>query len=132
MTTRPRLSPSATVRALSVLAVIRTAYSSERSLLSWIRTSASLYTFGFSISKFIDYLGSQTGDVGLSAGLRRLGIVLIALGAVALVFAIFEHLKRIHTMKKLGLPRTSPLSLPVGGATALLAVGIATLIPLIR
>ena len=54
------------------------------------------------------------------------------MGVVALVFAIYEHLKRIHTMKKLGLPRTSPFSLPVGGATALLAVGVATLVPLLR
>jgi putative membrane protein len=125
-------SPDRIVKTLSVLALFRTAYSSERSLLSWVRTSASLYTFGFSISKFIDYLGSNASDVGLSAGLRRLGIALIAMGAAALVFAMFEHLKRIYTMKQLGLPRTSPLSLPVGGAMALLAVGIATLVTLLR
>jgi putative membrane protein len=124
--------PTPVLKKLSVLAVIRTAYSSERSLLSWIRTSASLYTFGFSISKFVDYLGSRASDVENLVGLHRLGSVLIALGAVALVFAMIEHLKRMHTMKQLESFRTSPLSLPVVGATALLAVGLATLVPLIR
>jgi putative membrane protein len=108
----------------------RTAYSSERSLMSWIRTSVSLYSFGFSISMFIDYLESSASD--FSVGLRRLAIVLIAFGAVALMFAMVEHLKRIHIMKQLGLGPMSPLSLPVGAATALLAVGVSILLPMLR
>jgi putative membrane protein len=100
--------------------------------MSWIRTSVSLYTFGFSISKFIDYLESRASDLEFSVGLRRLAVVLIAFGAVALVFAMVEHLKRIQIMKHLGLPPMSPLSLPVGAATALLAVGVAILLSMFR
>jgi len=110
----------------------RTAYSSERSLMSWIRTSVSLYSFGFSISKFIDYLESRVSNLAYSVGLRRLAIVLIAFGTIALVFAIVEHLKRIRIMKQLGLPPMSPLPLPVGAATALLGVGVAILLPMLR
>ena len=41
---------------LERLAVVRTAYSSERSLKAWMRTAVSLYTFGFAIAKFFDYV----------------------------------------------------------------------------
>jgi putative membrane protein len=113
---------------LSVLALIRTAYSSERSLMAWIRTSVSLYTFGFSISTFIDYLESQESGTQFSAGLRRVGLALIAMGIVALVLAMIEHLKRIQIMERLGLPSTARFSLPAGAAIALLLTGIVTLI----
>ena len=124
-----RQKPSQDIlRSLSILALIRTAYSSERSLMAWIRTSVSLYTFGFSISKFIDYLKLQDSGIQLSVGLRRVGLALIAMGIVALVLAIVEHLKRIQRMEQLGLPSTSRLSLPAGAASVLLLTGIATLI----
>jgi putative membrane protein len=115
-------------KSLSVLALIRTAYSSERSLMAWIRTSVSLYTFGFSISKFIDYLELQKEGIQFSVGFQRVGLALIAMGIVALVFAMFEHLKRIQRMRQLGLPSTSRSLLSAGAATALLLTGIATLI----
>jgi putative membrane protein len=96
--------------------------------MSWIRTSVSLYTFGFSISTFIDYLSSQEGGAEFSVGVRRVGLALIAMGIVALVFAMIEHLKRIQTMERLGLPSTTRLSLPVGAAIVLLLTGIVMLI----
>ena len=127
-TIEKQISPPDIVRSLSVLALIRTAYSSERSLMAWIRTSVSLYTFGFSISTFIDYLSSQEGGVESSVGVRRVGLALIAMGIVALVFAMVEHLKRIQTMERLGLLSTTRLSLPVGAAIILLLTGIVMLI----
>ncbi len=114
-TIEKQISPPDMVRSLSVLALIRTAYSSERSLMAWIRTSVSLYTFGFSISTFIDYLSSQESGSEFSVGLRRVGLALIAMGIVALVLAMVEHLKRVQTMKRLGLPSTGRVSLPTGG-----------------
>ena len=116
------------MKTLSVLAVIRTAYSSERSLMAWIRTSASLYSFGFSISTFLDYLEAQEEGTQFSAGLHRVGLALIAMGIVALAFAMFEHLRRIRTMRRLGLPSSARSSLPAAAATALVLTGIAALI----
>jgi len=118
----------APVKFLSSLALIRTVYSSERSLMAWIRTSVSLYTFGFSISKFIDYLELQEKGLQFPAGFRRLGLVLIAMGIAALVFAMFDHLKRIQRMRQLGLPSTVRSFLSPGAATALLLTGIVMLI----
>jgi putative membrane protein len=113
---------------LSDLALVRTAYTSERSLMAWIRTSVSLYTFGFSISKFIDFLQLQEQGIQLSVEFRRMGLVLIAMGIVAVMFAMVDHLKRIQTMRRLGLPSSIRSLLPAATAIALVLTGIVTLV----
>ncbi len=116
---------------LSGLALDRTVYSSERSLMAWMRTSVSLYTFGFTITKFMDYLGTQENGAEYAEGLDRLGLLLIVIGIMSLVMAIIEHLKRVRIMKHLGLGDSSRMHLPIVGAALLLAIGITTLIGLL-
>ena len=116
------------IRKLGVYALVRTALSSERSLMAWIRTSASLYAFGFSITKFLAYLEKQQEGAGFSAGLHRLGIAIICLGMLGLVLGAVEHVQRLKKMERRGLPRVSLISLPVVATTALLLIGIAVLI----
>jgi len=108
-------------------ALVRTAFSSEQSLMSWTRTSVSLFTFGFSIAQFFHYLGEQEGGAQLLAGPRRLGLALIGVGILALVLAMVEHVHRLRTMQEQGLPRISRYLLPLGTAVALLAIGIVAL-----
>jgi putative membrane protein len=115
-------------RKLGVFALVRTALSSERSLMAWMRTSASLYSFGFSITRYLDYLQQRRQDAQSSTGLHRLGLVLIAIGILGLAFAAVAHFQRLEKMKKLGLPTVSLLSLPICATVALLAIGIAVLI----
>lgn len=115
------------VMELENLAVVRTAFSSERSLLAWMRTSASTFTLGFALIKFFDYL-EQSNFVRFSAGPRQLGLVLIWAGVLSLGPALFEHVRRLRKMKELGLPPTYNFSLPVAASAALLATGIAALI----
>ncbi len=119
------------VGALSALALVRTAFSSQRSLMSWMRTSVSLYTFGFSIAKFTDYLEQQAEDVELAAGNRELALVLMIMGILSIVLAVFEHSRRIRRMKQLGLPDVSRPYLPIVAAAALLVIGIATLVGIV-
>ena len=109
-------------------ALVRTAFSSEQTLMSWTRTSVSLLTFGFSITQFFHYLEQQQGGTQLSTGPRRLGLALICFGNLALVLAMVEHVHRLRTMQEQGLPRISQYLLPLGSAAALLAIGIAALI----
>ena len=123
-----RLRAAQTTRTLSDFALVRTALSSERSLMSGIRTSVSLYSFGFTIIKFVGYLERQAEGDQLSQGPRRLGFALICIGIVMLLFAAAEHLQRLAKMKQLGLPRVSRISLPVTAAAALFVIGTATLI----
>ena len=113
---------------LSALALVRTAFSSQRSLMAWMRTSISLYTFGFSIAKFADYLNLQAEGVESSGSPHLLGLLLITTGILAIVLAVFEHGWRIRRMKQLGLPGTSRPYLPSIAAGVLLVIGIVTLI----
>ncbi len=116
------------IRKLGIYALVRTALSSERSLMAWIRTSVSLYTFGFSITKFLDYLGKQQEVTEYSTGLYQLGFAIICIGILGLVLAALGHLQRLKKMKRLGLPTVSLISLPVVATTALVLIGLAVLI----
>lgn len=109
-------------------ALVRTAFSSEQTLMSWMRTSVSLFTFGFSIAQFFHYLGDQQGGAQLSAGPRRLGLALIFLGILALVLAMVEHVYRLRTMQEQGLQRLTQYLLPLGSSAALLVIGILALL----
>ncbi len=113
---------------LDFLALIRTAFSAERSLMAWLRTSVSLYTFGFSLTKFFDFLGPQTEGTHVWAGPQGLGLGLIALGILTLTLATLGYIKRFRKMKQLGLPILSRFSLSISAAVALLTIGVTTLI----
>jgi inner membrane protein YidH len=126
-----KLQQPEVMRRLTVLALDRTAYSSDRSVMAWMRTSVSMYTFGFTITKFMDYLGEQEDGAGYAEGLGRLGLGLILIGILSLVLAIIEHLKRLRIMKRLGLEDPSRMHLPIVGAALLLGIGITTLIGLV-
>lgn len=109
-------------------ALVRTALSSEQTLMSWVRTSVSLFTFGFSIAKFFQYLALEREDTEFSAGPRRLGISLICVGLLMLVLAVADHVRVIRQLKRQGLPADSGSTLPIGSAVALLAIGLVALV----
>ena len=108
-------------------ALVRTQLAAENTLLAWVRTSVSLYTFGFSITKFFAFLAQQRDIPKLSNSVHRLGLALVCVGILALVFAIVEHIKVSRKLKELGLPIIR-LSLPVYTAAILLMIGIVTLV----
>ncbi len=109
-------------------ALVRTVFSSEQTLMSWIRTALSLFTFGFSIAQFFHYLDKRQDNIQLAAGPRRLGIALICVGILVLMLAMVEHVLRLRKMKKQGLPANSASFLPIGSAIALLMIGLTALI----
>jgi putative membrane protein len=112
-------------------ALVRTALSSEQTLMSWIRTSLSLFTFGFSITQFFYYLEKQKEGIQVSAGPRRMGFALVCVGIVVLLAAMVEHVLRLRKMKKQGLPADAASFLPFGSAVALLVIGIAAFVSII-
>jgi putative membrane protein len=99
--------------------------------MAWMRTSLSLFAFGFSISRFFAYLEELQGGTQYSVGPRRLGIVLICLGVLGLLLAIVSHVRRIQRMKELGLPTGSRSSLAIAAAAALVVVGVVACIAII-
>jgi putative membrane protein len=108
-------------------ALVRTALSSEQTLMSWVRTSLSLCTFGFALAKFFQYLAGQA-DSSVSGSPRRLGMALILLGVVVLIAGLVEHLFRIRELKRVGLPPDASSFFPLGSAGAMLAIGLAALV----
>jgi len=73
-------------------------------------------------------LEEQREVLRFSAGPRRLGLVLIGLGILALVLATVEHGHRLRALQKQGLQRISQYLLPFGTSMVLLAIGIVALI----
>ncbi|MCK4820199.1 DUF202 domain-containing protein [bacterium] len=120
--------PSSQLVRLNNLALVRTAFSSETSLMAWIRTPVSLYTFGFSLIKFFDYLDAKEMGAQLPEGPRRLGLSLVCLGIVVLLPAAVVHVRRMKKMKKLGLPNISKIYLPLIAAITLVLIGLTVLI----
>lgn len=116
---------------LEILALVRTKFSSERSLMAWMRTSVSLFTFGFSITKFFAYLEEEQAGTQFSEGPHQLGFALICIGILVLVPAVVQHVRRLRRAKELGMPTISKFSLPICSATALFVIGIVALIGIV-
>ncbi len=109
-------------------ALVRTALSSEQTLMSWVRTALSMVTFGFSIAQFFYFLAERQDDADFSVGPSRLGVALISVGILILVLAVFEHLLRIRALRSQGLPGNAGSFLPMGSAVALLTIAIVALV----
>ena len=109
-------------------ALVRTALSSEQTLMSWVRTALSLVTFGFSIVQFFYFLAGQQQGMEFSVGPSRLGIALISVGILVLVLAVAEHVQRVRALMVQGLPADSGSFLPLGSAVALFIIGVVALV----
>jgi putative membrane protein len=82
-----------TVRATadSHFAWIRTRLALENTLLAWVRTAASLISFGFTIVQFFQRLPLPRGKVLLPGGPRDLGLALMLAGIIALAVATLQY-----------------------------------------
>lgn len=112
-------------------ALVRTMLAAERSLMAWVRTSISLYAFGFSIITFFDYLDKQINETRSMTIPIFLGFALISIGIITLVLAIIEHKKISKRLYELGLPVVSKYSLPIYSTIALIIIGILALVAVI-
>ena len=131
MTEGPHSTPAQTPSARDLRlpgALVRTALSAEQTLMSWVRTALSLFTFGFSIVQFFFYLATQQQSTELSAGPRRLGLTLIAVGISVLLLAVAEYVQRLRRLREEGLPADSTSFLPLGSALGLFVIGLAALV----
>jgi putative membrane protein len=83
------------------LAVERTRIAHDRTLMAWIRTSASLISFGFTIYKFFDYLrGKGELQAERRFGPREFALMLIAIGLAALLIGAVENRRAMVTLRK--------------------------------
>ena len=86
------------------LAVERTRLAHERTLMAWVRTAASLISFGFTIYKFFDFEAGRTAAAqGTNHMLspRQYGMIMIAIGIVSLALATVQHYRDSRRMRNL-------------------------------
>jgi inner membrane protein YidH len=83
------------------LALERTFLAHERTLMSWVRTSTSLISFGFTIYKFFAYLIEEEGIVPQNKrfGPREFAIAMISVGIIALVLAIVQERRAFKVLE---------------------------------
>jgi putative membrane protein len=81
------------------LAIDRTFLAHERTLMAWIRTSASLMSFGFTIYKFFQYLvEAEKFKPHTRLGPRGFALGMISVGIFALVVATIQHERDVKRM----------------------------------
>ena len=83
----------ATIDTGTRLAVDRTWLAHERTMLAWVRTAASLISFGFTIYKFFQLEISKLVPDRPEPliGPREFAMILIATGIGSLILAFVEH-----------------------------------------
>jgi|HubBroStandDraft_6_1064221.scaffolds.fasta_scaffold06616_4 putative membrane protein len=108
------------------LALDRTRLAHERTMMAWIRTSASMISFGFGIYKFFDYF---KGDRPVTQGIvtpRRFAIFLIATGLIVLAGAAVQNWSELSRLRRAGA--RVPRSLAGGIAILMSIIGALALI----
>lgn len=82
------------------LAIDRTRFAAERSLMAWIRTALSMIAFGFTIYKFLQALHAQsTVPVLRPNAPRNVGLLLVGIGTFAVTVACIQHWKYLRKLR---------------------------------
>ena len=81
------------------LAYERTFLAHERTQMAFLRTALSLISFGFTISKFFEFLHEKQGQAAPFFGARTVGILMIAIGLVSLIMGTYQHWRALAAMR---------------------------------
>lgn len=124
------LSDRAPAHADPDLGAMRTMMAADRTLMAWIRTSLSMYSFGYTIYKVLQEV-NEVGDVALKdAAPRRAGMLLSIAGTAALIMGIIEYLATLRVLRRSSsfeIARPSLImALIMAAAGMILCFGIAT------
>jgi putative membrane protein len=113
------------------LAYYRSRWAAERTLMAWIRTAIAMVTFGFAIDEFFVYLNTEATEQAARLKYHWFGFLLVLTGILLLVLALIEHLLISRRLRRQELYESSPLSLPILGASVVLLIGVAALMLMI-
>ena len=112
----------------SDLGTMRTVMAADRTLMAWVRTSLSMFSFGFTIYKFLE-AAAQHETLRHPESPQRVGLFLVGMGVLSLVLGVFSYwatLKDLQRTEEFRLGRPSLLIsaiMAVGGV--ILFIGIA-------
>lgn len=95
--------------------------------MAWVRTSASLISFGFTFYKALEALSPQQGIRSSRMGPREVALLLITLGVVGLALATVEHRRHLQALRKeFGRVPTSMSAVMAVFVSALGLIGLVT------
>ena len=112
------------------LASLRTLWAAERTLMAWMRTSLAMVGFGFAMDRVLAYLDQQQRGATMGVGYYCLGLAMVVAGIVLLILAVWEHRRVIRFLQR-DAQSTSRFSLPIFGASVLLAISAAAFLLLL-
>jgi putative membrane protein len=110
------------------LGVLRTMMAADRTLMAWIRTSLSMFTFGYTLYKVLQDINDIAHLEIHETAPRNAGIMLTVTGTVALIMGIIEYsvtLRMLRRSYRFRLARpTLVMSVVLTFAGGFLCVGI--------
>jgi putative membrane protein len=109
------------------LAVDRTWLAHERTLMAWVRTSASMISFGFTIYKFFEFEAGKNSSARHGwFSPRDFALLLVIIALVSLVAATIQNRREVHALHI--DPRTPHRSISVLIAALISIFGVVVLI----
>jgi putative membrane protein len=112
------------------LAMLRTYWAADRTLMGWIRTSLAMISFGFTIGKIGRAL-EGSGTRIRPGELDGLAYFLLIIGVASLVAAVVQHEARVRSLVEHGLPRQRGVGVAFGVALLLIVTGAVALAALV-
>jgi putative membrane protein len=107
------------------LAYLRTMLALDRTLLSWVRTSLTLFGFGFTLARFVRDMALKGMLNGISPEVPRCdGLALMALGMITLMGGAYEYVRRVKAIRTDTSKKLWSVSLTVTVALAILATAM--------
>ncbi len=106
------------------LALQRTALAQERTVMASARTSVSLISFGFTISKFFQQLREHDIVGGTGIATRRVGLWLIGIGTAYMLFSCIQHVTVRKQLREEGADLRISFSFFLGIVIVLLGLGL--------
>ena len=111
----------------------RVYFAAERTLLAWIRTGLTIMGFGFVVARFglfLSLVAAQRGSLAAAAEptfrlSAVLGIALVLLGAMAILFAAYQHRNFVLTLPASDIPASVNRAFPLVVAALLGVLGLA-------
>lgn len=126
MNERKSNTPDQDARSQVELAAQRTRDALERTLMSWIRTTLSMITYGFGLFKVLQYMLKDHPEVGHGAA-DWLTLALVAFGVVLLVMAMVQYHVALRALRheyhvdgRLPLPLVAAAGVVVAGLFAMM------------
>ena len=131
MSFEPSVPPNPSLDA-DAMSDPRVYFAAERTLLAWIRTGLTIMGFGFVVARFglfLSLLAAQRGPpasaVDATPDLSAVvGIALVVLGAVAILFAAFQHRRFVLSLPVSDLPVSISRAFPLVVAAVLGVLGL--------